>query len=100
MIAIGLRPIVAVAKDLGHRPETPGGTTVGHKEVTVFVVSESPLVGTSHGVDLEFMSDRVNAPDGGLDVNSFIFRSAGLAHPAGVEHSVAAVKPAIISPEK
>ena len=46
------------------------------------------------------MSDGVDAPDSRLDVNPLFLGSPRLAHPTWIKNPVAAIEPAIISPQK
>lgn len=91
---------MAVAKDLANGAEPPGTAAVGHEEGSVRAVVEAPLVGAAVGVDFEFVGDWVESPDGGVYPESLFFRSARFADEGGIEDAMAAIKPAVMSPEE
>ena len=100
IVRIVLGPAMTIAKDLADGAESPGTAAVGHEEGAIGAVVETPLVGATVGVDFEFMSDGVKAPDGGIDLQAFLFRGAGFADEGRVENAVTTVEPTIVSPEK
>ena len=100
IVRIVLGPAMTIAKDLADGAESPGAAAVGHEEGAIGAVVETPLVGATVGVDFEFMSDGVKAPDGGIDLQAFLFRGAGFADEGRVENAVTTVEPTIVSPEK
>jgi len=100
IVRIVLGPAMTIAKDLADRAKAPGAAAVSHEKRAVGAVVEAPLVGPTVGIDLEFMRDGVKAPDGGIHLQAFLFRSAGFADEGRVKNAMATVEPTIVSPEK
>ena len=72
----------------------------GHKRLTVIIEIHTPLVGTAFGKTLEEVLSRVIAPDGCVDREAILIRGAGFTDLRFGEHTLAAVKPTVGTPDK
>ena len=100
VVAVVLRPVMSITEDLADRAESPGTAAVGHEEGAVGTVVETPLIGSAVGVDFEVVSDGMESPDAGLEIDAFFLGSARLADEGIVKNAVTAVKPAVVAPKK
>src|SRR5207253_1780465 len=72
----------------------------GGEEVAKLVVVEAPRVAGAMGKDLELVADGVIPPDAGVERGSLFRRRSRLADLAVCEDAVAAVEPAVGSPNE
>ena len=72
----------------------------GGEEVAILVVVEAPGVAGAVGKDFELVPDGVIAPDAGVERDALVGRRARLADFAVREDAVAAVEPAVGSPDE
>lgn len=100
VVGVVLSPVVSVLENLADGAESPGASAVGHEERTIGAVVESPLVGAAVGVNLELVGDGMKAPDSRFDAETFILWCSRFSDQGRVEHSVATVKPAVMTPEE
>src|SRR5262249_35439770 len=72
----------------------------GQEGIAVIVEVNAPRVAGAVGEDLEFLLDRMIAPDAGVDRRALLGRRAGLADERVGKDAVAAVEPAIGAPDE
>ena len=90
----GLARVVSALDGMPHVGDDAGG----EKGLAVVVPIEPPLVAHALAPALEGFSNRVIAPDAGVDRNPFRIRCAGAADLGVGENSMRPIKPAVRSP--
>jgi hypothetical protein len=73
---------------------------MGHEQLAVLVVIESPLIAPAGGKNLELMADGVIPPDTRPQFGPFIVWGSGLSNAGVIEHTLVSIEPAIRSPQK
>jgi len=95
-VGAGLFVVDAALDDV----EEMGDDAAGGKAVAEVIEVEAPRIGEAASEDFEFASFGVEAPDAGVEVEAVVFGSARFPDEGVGENALAAVEPAVGSPDE